>query len=68
MESYIMQINIDVDDYLINEATSLSGNKSKKETIEEALNLLIQIKRQEAIRQFRGKLKWEDDKAVLRTN
>ncbi len=59
---------VDVDDYLVNEAMSLSGNKNKKETIEEALNLLIQIKRQEAIRQFRGKLKWESDKEDLRTN
>ena len=63
-----MRTNIDIDDYLMNEAMELSGHKTKKETVEDALNLLIQIKRQEAIREFRGKLKWEGDADDLRTN
>ncbi len=63
-----MRTNIVIDDYLMNEAMELAGHKTKKETVEDALNLLIQIKRQEAIRGFRGKLKWEDDSDDIRTN
>ena len=63
-----MRTNIDIDDFLMNEAMELSGHKTKKETVEDALNLLIQIKRQEAIRQYRGKLKWEGELDDLRTN
>ncbi|MGH1352264.1 MAG: type II toxin-antitoxin system VapB family antitoxin [Methyloligellaceae bacterium] len=63
-----MRTNIDIDDYLMNEAMELAGHKTKKETVEDALNLLIQIKRQEAIREFRGKLRWEDDSDDIRTN
>ncbi|MEM7620031.1 MAG: type II toxin-antitoxin system VapB family antitoxin [Pseudomonadota bacterium] len=63
-----MRTNIDIDDYLMNEAMEVSGHKTKKETVEDALNIMIKIKRQEAIRQFRGKLKWEDSLDDLRTN
>ncbi len=63
-----MRTNIDIDDYLMHEAMELSGHKTKKETVEDALNLLIQIKRQEAIREYRGKLKWEGDQDDIRTN
>jgi Arc/MetJ family transcription regulator len=39
-------------------ALKASGIKTKKEAIEEGLRLLVQIKNQEKIRKFRGKLKW----------
>jgi hypothetical protein len=39
-------------------ALKASGVKTKKAAIEEGLRLLVQMKRQERIRGFRGKLKW----------
>ena len=61
-----MRTNIVIDDRLMNEAIALSGNKTKKETVEEALKILIQFKNQASIRSFRGKLKWEGDLEKMR--
>ncbi|MFA6009962.1 MAG: type II toxin-antitoxin system VapB family antitoxin [Desulfobacteraceae bacterium] len=56
-----MRTNIVINDQLMNEAIAISGLKTKKETVEEALKVLIQMKRQSSIRSFRGKLNWEGD-------
>jgi len=40
--------------------------KQKKETIEQALELLITLKKQARIRNFRGKLFWDDDLEKMR--
>ena len=61
-----MRTNIVIDDRLMNEAMALSGNKTKKETVEEALKVLIQFKHQSSIRSFIGKLKWEGDLEKMR--
>ena len=63
-----MRTNIVIDDSLMNEAIALSGNKTKKETVEEALKVLIQFRRQASIRSFRGRLKWEGDLDRMRTD
>ena len=63
-----MRTNIVIDDQLMNQALNLSGLKTKKETVEEALGLLISLKNQSAIRNFRGKLKWEGDLEDMRTD
>ncbi len=63
-----MRTNIVIDDDLMKEAISLSGFKSKKETVEEALKLLITMKKQAGIRKFRGKLKWEGDLDSMRSD
>jgi hypothetical protein len=39
-------------------ALKASGMKTKKDTIEEGLKLLVKMKSQERIKEFRGKLKW----------
>ncbi len=54
-----MRTNIIIDDLLMAEALSVSGFTTKKETVEEALKLLITIKHQSVIRTFRGQLQWE---------
>ncbi|MFQ5586827.1 MAG: type II toxin-antitoxin system VapB family antitoxin [Thermodesulfobacteriota bacterium] len=54
-----MRTNIVIDDQLMSEAMTLSHLKTKKAVIENALQLLIQIKRQEKIRKLKGKIKWE---------
>ena len=56
-----MRTNIIIDDSLMTEAIGLSGYKTKKETVEVALKLLITLKKQAGIRNFRGKLRWEGD-------
>ena len=61
-----MRTNIVIDDELINEAMTLSKIKTKRAVVETGLRLLVQIKKQERIKQFRGKLKWEGDLEAMR--
>jgi Arc/MetJ family transcription regulator len=63
-----MRTNIIIDDTLMSEALGVSGYKTKKETVEEALKLLITFKNQSKIRDFRGKLQWEGDLDKMRTD
>jgi len=63
-----MRTNIVIDDALMNQALTLSGYKTKKETVEEALRLLISMRNQSAIRKFRGKLNWEGNLDEMRTD
>ncbi|WP_028323008.1 type II toxin-antitoxin system VapB family antitoxin [Desulfatiglans anilini] len=61
-----MRTNIVIDDELINEAMTLSQLKTKKAVVETSLRLLIQIKKQERIKDLRGKLKWDGDLDKMR--
>lgn len=63
-----MRTNIVIDDKLIDEALRATGARTKREVVELGLKALIQLKRQEAIRGFRGKLKWRDDLERMRTD
>lgn len=51
-----MKTNIVVDDNLMAEALKLGKIKTKKDVVETALKLLVRVKRQEKIRELRGKL------------
>ncbi|OGP94241.1 MAG: transcription regulator of the Arc/MetJ class [Deltaproteobacteria bacterium RBG_16_54_18] len=61
-----MRTNIIIDDNLMAKAIHASGYKTKKETVEEALKLLITMKNQTKIRKYRGKLNWEGDLDKMR--
>jgi Arc/MetJ family transcription regulator len=61
-----MRTNIEIDDKLMKEAMRSANTKTKKETVEAGLRMLIQIKGQEGIRKLRGKVKWEGDLDELR--
>jgi Arc/MetJ family transcription regulator len=61
-----MRTNVVINDDLMESALKTSGIKTKKEAIEEGLKLLIQMKSQEKIRGFRGKLKWTGDLDEMR--
>jgi Arc/MetJ family transcription regulator len=63
-----MYTDFAIDDGLINEALLVSGYKTKKETIEEGLKLLIAMKSQAKIKQYRGKMSWEGDLESMRTD
>ncbi len=61
-----MSVNIEIDDILMQQALKLSGLDTQKAVVEEALNLFIQIRQQNALRELRGKLKWEGDLEQMR--
>jgi Arc/MetJ family transcription regulator len=63
-----MRTNVAINDALMESALKVSGVKTKKDTIEEALKLLVQIKKQENIKGFRGKLKWTGNLNNMRTD
>ena len=62
-----MRTNIAIDDKLMNVALKLSGLSTKKDVVEEALKLLVQVKRQSQLKKLRGKLKWEGDLDAMRS-
>jgi Arc/MetJ family transcription regulator len=61
-----MRTNIVIDDSLMAEALDVAEHKTKKETVEEALRLLVSMKKQASIRGLRGKLDWEGDLDSMR--
>ncbi len=54
-----MRTNIVLDDDLIQRARKLTGIKTKREVVQEALRVLIQLREQADVRKLRGKLHWE---------
>lgn len=62
-----MRTNIAIDDKLMNAALKTSGLLTKKDVVEEALKLLVQVKKQSRLKKLRGKLKWEGDLEEMRT-
>lgn len=63
-----MRTNIVLNDMLIEQAFKLGGYKTKRETVEEGLKLLIRFKQQESIRRYKGKLKWGGSLDDMRSN
>jgi len=61
-----MRTNIVIEDKLMNQAIELTGLSTKKSVVELALKTLIRFKRQEQIRNFRGKLSWQGDLDAMR--
>jgi Arc/MetJ family transcription regulator len=56
-----MRTNIDIDDALIRRASRLTSLKTKREIVHRGLEVLVQLKEQEKIRRYRGKLRWRGD-------
>ena len=54
-----MRTNIVLDDKLIERAQKLTGIKTKREVVHEALRTLILLREQAEVRNLRGKLKWQ---------
>ena len=63
-----IRTNVVLDQELVDEALALTGLKTKRAVIEEALRTLTRLKRQENIRALRGQLHWEGDLDKLRTD
>ena len=63
-----MRTNIVLDDKLVARAQKLTGIKTKREVVHEALRLLILLKEQAEVRSLRGKLPWDGQLTDQRTS
>ncbi|MDP1735823.1 MAG: type II toxin-antitoxin system VapB family antitoxin [Caulobacter sp.] len=63
-----MRTNIVIDDDLMSEALKATGLRTKREVVELGLQTLVDLREQETIRQFRGRLAWEGDLDAMRTD
>ena len=61
-----MRTNIVIDDQLMADALKATGLSTKKEAVERGLQLLVKQNQQQAIRELRGKLKWEGNLDEMR--
>ncbi|MBA3446323.1 MAG: type II toxin-antitoxin system VapB family antitoxin [Pseudaminobacter sp.] len=61
-----MRTNIEIDDKLLARAMAASGKRTKKDTVQEALELLVRLRSQAALRALRGKIDWEGDLDAMR--
>ena len=60
-----MRTNIEIDDTLMAEAQKVSGHATKKQTVEQALRLLIRLRQQQVGAAF-GKYRWRGNLARSR--
>ena len=63
-----MRTNIVIDDALMAETLEATGLKTKREAVELGLQTLLRLRRQQDIRELRGKLAWEGDLDARRTD
>ena len=61
-----MRTNIEIDDMLMAEAQRASGQATKKQTVEEALRLMIKLRRQHEADAAFGKYRWRGSLAQSR--
>jgi Arc/MetJ family transcription regulator len=61
-----MRTNIVIEDDLMREALRVTGLKTKKEAVELGLRTLVRLRKQAAVRKYRGKLHWEGDLDAMR--
>lgn len=61
-----MRTNIEIDDGLMAEAQKASGHATKKQTVEEALRLLVRLRGQKEADAAFGKYRWRGNLARSR--
>ena len=61
-----MRTNIEIDDRLMAEAQKASGLTTKKQTVEQALRLMVKLRRQQEVTAAFGKYRWRGDLARSR--
>jgi Arc/MetJ family transcription regulator len=61
-----MRTNVDIDDTLMAEAQQASGYATKKQTVEQALRLMIRLRRQQEASAAFGKYRWRGNLAQSR--
>jgi len=65
-EVMMMRTNININANLMKEAMSMALTKTKKETVEIALNELIENRKRKQILNYRGKMNWNGDLDEMR--
>jgi Arc/MetJ family transcription regulator len=61
-----MRTNIEIDDSLMAEAQKASGHATKKQTVEQALRLMIRLRQQHEVGAAFGKYHWRGNLARSR--
>jgi Arc/MetJ family transcription regulator len=61
-----VRTNIVIDDTLMAEAQKASGHATKKQTVEEALRLMVRLRRQQEVGTAFGKYRWRGNLAQSR--
>lgn len=61
-----MRTNIDIDDALMAEATTLTGLPTKRAVVEAGLRTLVRLERQKQILGLVGTVQWEGDLDAMR--
>jgi Arc/MetJ family transcription regulator len=61
-----MRTNIEIDDTLMAEAQKASGHATKKQTVEQALRLMVKLGRQREVDAAFGKYRWRGNLAQSR--
>ena len=62
-----MRTNIVIDDQLMKKAMRASGASTKREAVQQGLELIVRLAEQErVIRESRGKFHWEGDLKAMR--
>jgi Arc/MetJ family transcription regulator len=56
-----MRTNIEIDDTLMADAQKVSGQATKKQTVEQALRLTIRLRRQQKVDVAFGKYRWRGE-------
>ena len=62
-----MRTNVVIDDKLMRDTLRVTGLKTKREAVDQALRTLLRLSRQAEIRRFRGKLDWRGDLDAMRS-
>jgi len=63
-----VRTNIVIDEKLMQETLRLTGLKTKREAVELGLRTIVRLRKQDQIRGFRGKLKWNGDLDSMRSD
>ena len=63
-----MRTNIVIDDKLMRDTLRVTGLKTKREAVDQALRTLLRLRKQAEIRRFRGKLDWQGDLDAMRSS
>ncbi len=63
-----MRTNIDIDDELMRSALDVTGLRTKREVVELGLRTLVRLRKQEQVKDLRGRLTWTGDLDRLRTD
>jgi Arc/MetJ family transcription regulator len=63
-----MRTNIVIEDKLMRDTLRATGLRTKREAVELGLRTLLRLRKQAAIRGLRGKLEWQGDLNLMRSD